>query len=305
MTSRRALIPISLAFALSIFSCRYVVIPADLDVSTTRASQGWSAMAIGLSQTDAGALRIDLAIRNDTGDWSTMQAAEGKPATLSSAGKSVKCDQIVLGTGGHRLAPGFQMRGFVGGTPSRPEVQMLGVECQGAEAALGAKLSVEYNYVTGQYNYYEQDKGRVDTKLEVNLDEVTPDLTYPIAEETPGLVQTRDTPIVALNKVVLELTDVQRTDNGLQFGWSTSNPGEYPSIVHIGNPPAIGQDGILYGFYETPDIVSVPLTPAGAEAEWTTQVEVPPEVTGLYMLLSVETGKARLFANYVIDITDQ
>jgi hypothetical protein len=67
----------------------------------------------------------------------------------------------------------------------------------------------------------------------------------------------------------------------------------------------IGEDGVLYGFYETPDIVSVPITAAGGVAEWTTQVAVPPEVGGLYLLLSAETGKARLFANYAIDISDR
>ena len=82
-------------------------------------------------------------------------------------------------------------------------------------------------------------------------------------------------------------------ESGLEFTWKTTNPGEYPSYVHIGNPPVIGDDGILYGFYETPDIVSVPITAAGETAEWKTTVAVPPEVHGLYILLSVETGKAQ------------
>jgi hypothetical protein len=59
----------------------------------------------------------------------------------------------------------------------------------------------------------------------------------------------------------------------------------------------IGADGILYGFYETPDIVSVPITPAGDKAEWTTEVAVPQDVNGFYIMLSVESGKARRFAN--------
>jgi hypothetical protein len=91
----------------------------------------------------------------------------------------------------------------------------------------------------------------------------------------------------------------------LQFSWEALNPGEYPTYVHIGNPPVIGLDGILYGFYETPDIVSVPIIPADAKAEWSTVVPVPQEVRGLYIMLSVETGKARLFANYAVDITDK
>jgi hypothetical protein len=47
------------------------------------------------------------------------------------------------------------------------------------------------------------------------------------------------------------------------------------------------------------------ITPAGDKTEWTTEVAVPQDVTSLYMLLSAETGKQRLCANYAIDITDQ
>jgi hypothetical protein len=118
-------------------------------------------------------------------------------------------------------------------------------------------------------------------------------------------VQAAGAEIVALNDVVLALAAVERTDSGLQFSWRTTNPGEYPTYVHIGNPPVIGADGILYGYYETPDIVSVPITPAGASADWTTEVAVPAEIGGLYIMLSVESGKARLFANYAIDITEE
>ncbi len=150
---------------------------------------------------------------------------------------------------------------------------------------------------------------RIKTKskihLEVKLDEVVTDLTYPVAEQIEGLIQQPDIETVAINKVILTLADVQRTDSGLQFTWKTDNPGNYPSYVHIGTPPVIGEDGILYGYYETPDIVSVPITPAGGTAEWTTDVAVPEDVKGFYIPLSVETGKARLFANYAIDISDQ
>jgi hypothetical protein len=52
--------------------------------------------------------------------------------------------------------------------------------------------------------------------------------------------------------------------------------------------------------------VSVPIAPAGGEAEWTTEVTVPQDdVKGLYIVLSVESGKARLFANYAVDVTDK
>jgi hypothetical protein len=111
--------------------------------------------------------------------------------------------------------------------------------------------------------------------------------------------------MTALNNCALTLLEAVRTDAGLQFTWQTSNPGEYPSYVHIGIPPVIGTDGIIYGLYESPDIASVPITPPGGTAEWTTEVVVPSDVTGLYILLSVETGKQRLFANYATDISSQ
>jgi hypothetical protein len=46
-------------------------------------------------------------------------------------------------------------------------------------------------------------------------------------------------------------------------------------------------------------------TPAGGTAEWTTKVAVPKDGKGLYILLSVESGKQRLYANYTIDVTDK
>ena len=49
----------------------------------------------------------------------------------------------------------------------------------------------------------------------------------------------------------------------------------------------------------------MPITSAGDEAEWATEVAVPQDVTGLYILLSAESGKQRLYANYAVDITDK
>jgi hypothetical protein len=263
-------------------------------------------VATGVSTSQAGDLHIDLTIHNETGDWSAMQALAGKPAVLTSGdGKAADCQTVFVGTGGHRLAPGFQMRGFITGTKAEPETQLLYVECTGGEAGPGSTLSIDYSYVTGQYNYYEPDATRTQAKLEMDLDELAADLAYPIAEPVEGLIQQPDIEIVAINNVVLTLTGIERTAAGLQFDWQTSNPGEYPTYVHIGNPPVIGADGIIYGRYETPDLASVPITPAGSQARWTTAVAVPQDVQGLYILLSVESGKQRLYANYAIDISGE
>ena len=283
----------------------YIVFPTGVGGATTSAeSKGWSALATNVTTSDAGDLHIDLTIRNETADWSAMQAIPGKPAVLAADGKTTNCETVFVSTGGHRLAPNFQMRGYITGKKSAPTTQLIYEECKGAKAA-GAKLSIEYSYVTGQYNYYEKKAGKVETKLEVNLDQLVKDVQYPIAAPVDGLIQPSSTKITALNDVVLTLTGVTRTEKGLQFQWQTNNPGTYPSIVHIGNPPVIGSDGILYGFYQSPDIASVPQTPAGKTAEWTTEVTVPKDVKGYYIMLSVEAGKQRLFKNYAIDITAQ
>jgi len=304
MRVKKALVPI-LICALLLSACDYIVLPEDLDDYNSQTSEGWSAVATNVT-SDAGVLRIDLTIQNKTGDWSAMQATADKPAVLTAGdGKTTSCDTVFVSTGGHRLAPGFRMRGYIGGTKAEQKTQLIYVECKGAEGAAGATLTINYSYVTGEYNYYYPDTNKVDATMEVKLDEVATDLTYPVAEEIEGLVQKPDAEITALNEVVLVLTSVERTDTSLLFTWQTSNPGEYPTYVHVGNPPIIGADGIIYGFYQTPDIVSVPITPAGDKAEWTTETTVPQDVKGLYILLSVESKKQRLFVNYAVDINDK
>jgi hypothetical protein len=49
----------------------------------------------------------------------------------------------------------------------------------------------------------------------------------------------------------------------------------------------------------------VPITPAGGESEWTTDVKIPPDLDNIYILLSVEDRQMRLYVNHLIDITDQ
>jgi len=301
---KKALIPLLLC-ALLLGACAYIVLPEEEEGSTSTASKGWSAVVTNIGKSDAGDLHIDLTLRNETADWSAMQAAEDKPALLTASdGKTINCETVFVGTGGHRLAPGFQMRGYTAGTKAEPQTQLIYVECKGADAAPGSKLSLDYSYVTGEYYYYVPATD-VNGKLELNLDQVATDVKYPIAEPAEGLIQKSDTQITAINEVVLTLAEVTRTDQGLQFKWQTFNPGEYPTYVHIGVPPVIGDDGILYGLYESPHLASAPITGAGKTAEWTTEVAVPKDVKGLYVLLSIESKQQRLFVDYAVDITDQ
>jgi hypothetical protein len=303
MNIKKALIPFLLC-PLLLCACEYIVWPEE-DIAASRASKGWSAVVTNVGAAAAGDLHIDLTIRNETADWSAMQAAEGKPAALTTSdGKTTSCDTVVVGTGGTSLAPGFQMRGYTAGTKAQPTTQLLYVECKGAAAAPGLKLSIDYSYITGDYNYYVA-ANPTNAKLELNLDQIATDLKYPIAEPVEGLIEKPGANIGAINHCALILTDIARTDTGLEFTWHTENPGAYPTYVHIGIPPVIGATGIIYGRYESPSLAEAPITPAGQTAEWKTAVAVPNDVTGLYMLLSVESKQQKLFVNHAVDISDR
>ena len=288
--------------SLFLYACAYIVTPAVEVTPTSTSAKGWLALVTKVSTSSAGDLQIDISIRNETGDWSKMEAAAGRPALLTSGGKTTNCDTVFVSTGGNYLAPGFQMRGYTGGTVAEPKTQLLYVECKGMTATPASKLSIDYNYVTGIYNYYVSAKP-VSEKLVVNLDEVASDLKYPLADQIDGLVEPAGAKIVAINDCILTLTDAKRTDTGLELAWETNNPGAYPTYVHIGNPPVIGSDGIIYGFYTDPTLADAPITLPSQKADWTTSVAVPQDTTGLYILVSVETKQQKNFTSHVIDIT--
>jgi hypothetical protein len=111
-------------------------------------------------------LHIELAIRNDTGQWSTMRAADERPAKLSlSDGTTVDCKTVLVGTGGHRLAPGFQVRGFTRSEGGEPVTELIQVDCEGAAAAAGSTLSLEYFYFLGEVDYYVEMPGTASVRI--------------------------------------------------------------------------------------------------------------------------------------------
>lgn len=271
----------------------------------TSFSKGWIAQAADVSTTAAGDLHVDLTILNETGEWSAMEAAPGTPVILkASNGQTTNCDTVFVSTGGFYLAPGLQMRGYTAGTEQEPEPQLIYVECKGAGPSAGSKLSINVSYVTGQYNYYDKTATRAEADLEVDLDKVAKDLKYPVVTPVEGLIQSPSDKITGLNDVTLTLADAKRTARGLEFTWQAFNPSDYPSALHVGPPPVLGADGIMYGLFKDPGSVSAPLTSPGKTTEWTTTVDAPADVKGFYIMVSVETG-TRLFTNYLIDITDK
>jgi hypothetical protein len=120
-----------------------------------------------------------------------------------------------------------------------------------------------------------------------------------------GLIQEMAVEITALSDNVITLLDVQRIDTGFQFNWQNFNPTKFPLKTHIGTPPVICTDGVIYGVYERLDIVPIDITPPAGNMEWTTEVAVPQDLKGCYVLLSVESRKPRTYVNYALDISDK
>jgi hypothetical protein len=294
----------ALVLSVVLAGCDYIVIPEQLATAPPAEADGvWTAVATKVEETPDG-LQVDLAIRNDTGDWSAMEIPEGRSITLADAsGSSHPCSTATVGTGGTSIPPGFIMRGYTGGTRTDPQVELLRVVCEGVAPAAGSKLRVPYSFTTGEFNFYRPDPARSGT-LEVDLDTPVENLAYPMGTETGIPVTAVGEPIEAINKVVLTLVGVERTDEGLQFTWRTENPTAYQAYVHIGNPSVIGSDGIIYGRYQAPHLVDTPITLANGSAEWTTSVAVPPDVTGLYALPAVESVQQKNYVSHAIRIDD-
>ena len=306
MGNRKIKYMILLALSIILFSCVYIVLPEgvehedDLEEITF-----WEGLATNIYHSEAGDLHIDITIQNKTGDWSTMQAVEETPAMLTDAeGNTFDCDTVFIGTGGHRLAPGFQMRGYSFGEADEYEIQPLYVECEDIESAEGSILTIDYKSYQGERDDYEPEKNEVEGSMEINLELIKTDLMYPIANPVEDLIKTTDTKFIALSDNEVVLLDIQRNDEGFIFTWENFNPTSFALKTHIGTPPVIGADGIIYGVYETLDLVSIPLTPAKEKLEWTTEVAVPKSIKGLYILLSVESNKPRTYLSYAVDITE-
>jgi hypothetical protein len=291
--------------AITTLGCKYIVVPDDLIAK--RAEHGsWDAVITNAEILSSDILHIDITIRNDSGDWSTMAAVEQKPAILNSGGATVNCNDVIIGTGGHRFAPGLQMRGYTTGSKADPEVQLLYIECNGVDS-IDPQATISFDYIAfnGPLDYYHQDDNRSTGTIQLSLGEVESILEYPIYEVIEGVITPADADIPAISNNVVNLVDAQRTEIGLQFFWKNHNPTNFALTTHIGTPPVIGEDGVIYGIFQIMDIAPVPMTPAGGDVEWTTEVSVPPEIKGLYILMSVEDRQMRLYVNHLIDITDK
>ncbi len=81
-------------------------------------------------------------------------------------------------------------------------------------------------------------------------------------------------------------------------------PDRAPTYVHIGNPPVIGSDGILYGYYQSPHLADVPITPAGG-GHVDHHVARSPRTRPACTCCPNGDPAAKYFIDHVIDITDK
>jgi hypothetical protein len=297
---------------LSVTGCDYIVPPYEIGSPTpVIVSQGWAGKVTGVSEK-SGSLHVDLAIVNNTGDWSAMDVGVSAATLTDSSGKSTSCSTVFVGTSvfvnnaGWFLPPGFAMKGYTGGTAAKPVTQPLFVECSGVAKGSGQKLAISYTYITGPFNYYKPNF-KYNATMSLDLSTVVTDMKFPIATTDPTLVLNQPSAkIDGINQCIVQLTAAKRTATGFEFSWETTNPTETPNLqLHIGKPPVLGADGILYGLYQSPHLLDPPAAPAKGTATWTTTVAVPADVSGFYLLVPVETQQNKYFVDHVIDIKDK
>jgi hypothetical protein len=296
--------------AIASAGCNYIVPPLEIGSPTTYiVDSGWAGIVTNVTDS-GGALHVDLSIVNSTNQWSAMDVSSSKAQVVDSGGGGHDCGKVFVGTavfvdsGGTYIPPGFVMKAYTGGSVAKPETQPLYVECSGVAKASGQKLSISYEYITGDFNYYRATRP-ISKSMTLDLDKVVTDTTYPVAHKVASLKVNKPGDVLpAINGCTIALAAVRRTDQGLEFDWATTNPTDAKAYIHIGTPPVIGSDGILYGFYRAPSLPpDPPVTKAGGQAAWTTTVTAPKDVTGFYLLVPVENHQEKYFIDQLIDIT--
>ena len=95
---KKILLPILLLTAFFMSACVYIVLPEGLESpeGADAENASWAGIVTNVSESETGDLRIELAIRNDTGAWSTMRAVDGQPAVQPTMMLGLSFDHRVI-----------------------------------------------------------------------------------------------------------------------------------------------------------------------------------------------------------------
>ena len=58
-------------------ACAYIVLPEGLELDARADAAGWVAIPTNIVQTETGGVRVDLTLRNETGDWKRDEGRRG------------------------------------------------------------------------------------------------------------------------------------------------------------------------------------------------------------------------------------
>ena len=234
--------------------------------SPTPATAGvWSAIATdGRGRRPAATSTSTSRSDNETGNWSAMQvASSGAVALTTGDGKTATCATAFVGTGGNEPGarlPDARLYRRHEGEAGRPS--SLYVECAGRRAGgrleAGDRLLVRDRRVQ---LLLAVRAGRAPSSRSTSTRSPRTSRTRS-RDPVEGLVEKPTDPIEAINKCDADPDDRRPgRPTGSKFAWHTENPTAYPTYVHIGMPPVIGSDGVIYGFYESPHLADTPITP--------------------------------------------
>ena len=284
----------------SLAGCDYVVVPPEASAPGRRSAPRAGRRSRRRSApTEAGDLRIELddperdrRLERDGGD-------RGRPAVLTARRRqSTDCATV---DGRHRR-PSAGARLPDARLPGRHEERARRRSSSASSAparrpAPGSKLAIDYRYVTGEYNYYDPDATRDRARRSRSTSTRSPPTsTYPVAEPVDGLIQPPDTEITAHQRRRPDARPASTGPGRPRARLADVEPGRVPVVgAHrrpAGDRRRTGSSTATTRARTSPRCRS--RRPAGRPT-WTTDVEVPADVTGLVMLLSVESKKQRLF----------
>ena len=227
-------------------ACGYIVTPGRREQPRRQQTAGvWTAIATAVTQTPAGDLHVDLAIRNDTGDWSAMSVAPSGAVSLTTGdGKTEPVRDRLRGHRRHEPGPRLpdaRLHRRHEGRAGRPSCSTSSAPGRRRQPDRGWPSATRTSRASSTTTRRPRPRAAGSRSTWTSS---AADLTYPVAEPVDGLVQKASDPIEAINKCVLTLTSATRTDTGLEFAWHTENPTAYPTYVHIGTPPVdrLGRD---------------------------------------------------------------